>query len=82
MTVLCYEDTSRSLNRVCHYIFTSPSLCLPLSVATLPVGVRSCHGPVTSLRREQWTTVNQEIHAVLKSCGFSLKLIPRKSSVI
>ena len=27
-------------------------------------------------------TVNQEIHAALKSCGFSLKMIPRKSSVI
>ena len=27
-------------------------------------------------------TINQEIHAALKSCGFSLKMIPRKSSVI
>ena len=27
------------------------------------------------------TTVNQEIHAALKSCGFSLKMISRKSSV-
>ena len=27
-------------------------------------------------------TVNQEIHAALKSCNFSLKMIPRKSSVI
>ena len=27
-------------------------------------------------------TVNQEIHAALKSCSFSLKMLPRKSSVI
>ena len=50
------------------------------NIATLMTAIISHRNQLP--KSKQKSTVNQEIHAALKSYSFSLKMIPRKSSVI